>query len=84
MSYQKHKLQLQKIKDRQYEVEDEEAVLLAAKKKASIQHSSERVKHQLDPRKYENKAMVQHIKSIMQRKTSEANIYRSKSTAAIK
>jgi hypothetical protein len=62
----------------------EEAVLFATRKKASIQHSSERVRNQLDPRKYENKAMVQHIKSIMQRKTSEANIYRSKSTAAIK
>jgi len=58
VSYQKHKLQLQKIKERQYLVEDEEAVILAAKKKASIQHSSERVRNQLDPRKFENKAIV--------------------------
>jgi hypothetical protein len=49
---------LQKIKERQCLVEDEEAVILAAKKKASIQHSSERVKNQLDPRKFENRAMV--------------------------
>ena len=58
VSYQKHKQQLQKIKERQCLVEDVEAIILAAKKKASIQHSSERVRNQLDPRKFENKAMV--------------------------
>lgn len=84
MSYQKHKLQLAKIKERQCILEDEEAVTLAARKKASIQHSSERVREQFDPRKLENKAMFDHIKSIMKRKVSEVNIYRSYSTVAMK